>query len=53
MRVIRSIHLSVVIATRMPEDQAGVRVVADALREADGAPREGKPLLDFSDWAAD
>jgi hypothetical protein len=21
--------------------------------EADGAPREGKPLLDFSDWAAD
>jgi len=27
MRVIRSIHLSEVIATRMPEDQAGVRVV--------------------------
>jgi len=27
MRVIRSIHLSEVIATRMPEDQAGVGVV--------------------------
>jgi len=27
MRVIRSIHFSEVIATRMPEDQAGVRVV--------------------------
>jgi len=27
--------------------------IGDALREADGAPREGKPLLDFSDWAAD
>ena len=27
--------------------------IADALRDADGAPREGKPLLDFSDWAAD
>ena len=27
MRVIRSIHLSEVIATRLPEDQAGVRVV--------------------------
>src|SRR6267378_1104074 len=27
MRVIRSIHLGEVIATHMPEDQAGVRVV--------------------------
>ena len=27
--------------------------VADALRDADGAPREGKPLLDLSNWAAD
>jgi hypothetical protein len=27
--------------------------IADALRDADGTPREGKPLLDFSDWAAD
>jgi hypothetical protein len=27
--------------------------VADALRDADGAPREGKPLLDLSSWAAD
>jgi len=27
--------------------------IADALRDADGAPREGKPLLDFSEWAAD
>jgi hypothetical protein len=28
MRVIRSIHLSeVIVATRLPEDQAGVRVV--------------------------
>jgi NADPH:quinone reductase-like Zn-dependent oxidoreductase len=26
--------------------------IADALRGADGAPREGKPLLDFSEWAA-
>jgi hypothetical protein len=23
------------------------------LRDADGAPREGKPLLDLSGWAAD
>jgi hypothetical protein len=98
MRVIRSIHLSeVIVATRPPKDQAGVRVVrrhhllvrwshrlnvpvllglilsgvstywaspvhqdkpdplniADALREANGAPGEGKPLLDFSDWASD
>src|SRR5437879_3074205 len=27
--------------------------IADAVREADGAPREGKPLLDLSSWAAD
>ena len=27
--------------------------IADALRAADGAPREGKPLLDLSSWAAD
>ncbi len=27
--------------------------IADALRDADGAPREGKPLLDLSSWAAD
>jgi hypothetical protein len=27
--------------------------IADALRDADGAPRDGKPLLYFSDWAAD
>jgi hypothetical protein len=27
--------------------------IADALRHADGAPREGKPLLDLSSWAAD
>jgi hypothetical protein len=27
--------------------------IADALRDADGAPRKGKSLLDFSDWAAD
>jgi len=97
MRVIRSIHLSEAIATRLPEDQAGVRVVrrhhllvrwshwlnvpvllglilssvstywaslvhqdkpdplniADVLREANGVPGEGKPLLDFSDWASD
>jgi hypothetical protein len=26
--------------------------IADALRDADGAPREGKPLLDLSSWAA-
>jgi hypothetical protein len=23
------------------------------LRDADGAPREGKPLLDLSNWSAD
>jgi NADPH:quinone reductase-like Zn-dependent oxidoreductase len=27
--------------------------IADALRDADGAPREGKPLLDLSSWAAE
>jgi NADPH:quinone reductase-like Zn-dependent oxidoreductase len=27
--------------------------IADALRDADGAPREGNPLLDLSSWAAD
>jgi NADPH2:quinone reductase len=27
--------------------------IADALRDADGAPREGKPLLDLSGWATD
>ena len=26
--------------------------ITDALRDADGAPREGKPLLDLSGWAA-
>jgi hypothetical protein len=26
--------------------------IADALRDADGAKREGKPLLDLSSWAA-
>jgi NADPH2:quinone reductase len=26
--------------------------VADALRDADGAPREGKPLLDIESWGA-
>src|SRR3989454_6406743 len=25
--------------------------IADALRDADGAPREGKPFLDLSSWA--
>jgi len=27
--------------------------IADALRDADGAPREGKPLLDLGSWAAE
>ena len=27
--------------------------IADALRDADGGPRQGKPLLDLSSWAAD
>jgi hypothetical protein len=27
--------------------------IADALRDADEAPREGKPLLDLSSWAAE
>ena len=27
--------------------------IADALRDADGAPREGKPLLDLSSWTAE
>jgi hypothetical protein len=27
--------------------------IEDALRDADGAPHEGKPLLDFNSWAAD
>jgi len=27
--------------------------IADALRDADGSPREGKPLLDLGSWAAE
>jgi NADPH2:quinone reductase len=27
--------------------------IADALRDADGTPHEGKPLLDLCSWAAD
>jgi NADPH2:quinone reductase len=29
------------------------RNIADSLRDADGAPREGKPLLDLGSWAAE
>ena len=41
-------------ALRLPPGKCHpLQNIADALREANGAPGEGKPLLDFSDWASD
>ena len=37
----------------VPRKRHRAQNIADALRDADGAPREGKPLLDLSSWAAD